>query len=98
MSSFPVPTNHDHWWLATGAWRRLHAVPRQVFNPDDEDVVDALTEWPGPPGRSVCGQDRGWQLPGVFSRLGCPRCAHCCDRLGIARGNGTPMNEGPQQR
>lgn len=92
MSSFPIEENAFHWWLCTGHWDRLHAIPKAAFDPNDEDAVDALTDYPGPEARAVCGHEGGWQMPGVFTRIGAPRCAHCCDQLGIPRGEGTPNN------
>ncbi len=95
MTAFPVPGNHLHWWLVTGTrWRRLHAIPASVFDQWDEDTVGALCRHPGPTASALCGYEGGWRLPGMLTRLGQARCAQCCDRLGIGRGHGTPVNEG----
>ena len=55
------------------------------------DAVDA-GEWCAT-GRSACGVRTTWRIPGFLSRLGAERCRRCCDRLGIARGIGSPSND-----
>jgi hypothetical protein len=89
----PTADNLGHWWLTTAAsWNRLHAVPGDAVDPNNEDAcerlrVDELTL------TARCGVQAVMAWPGIFSRLGRPRCAHCCRVLGIPPGNGTPGNE-----
>jgi len=44
-------------------------------------------------GRSACGVRTTWRIPGMLSRMGAERCRRCCDKLGIARGIGSPKND-----
>lgn len=93
MSSFPTEKNHHHWWLVTGTrWNRLHALPEALWDRWDDEQVDLLCDYPGPTATALCGYEGPWQMPGVFTRIGAPRCAHCCRKLGIERGDGTPNN------
>lgn len=98
MTSHPAhPKNAGHWWLTTiPAWRRLHAIPRKSIT--DEEMEDALDDEPWLTRQSACGITARYTMPGPFSRMGMPRCAHCCTRIGIPRGNGTPANEGAVER
>lgn len=91
VSAHPTPENHGCWWLVTGRWERLHAVPAAAISP--AQMRSALDDGDLLPRRAVCGTDGDWTMPGMFSRLGRARCAHCCRRLGIPAGNGTPANE-----
>lgn len=93
MTSYPTEDNHHHWWLTPSKqWRILHAIPGAAVDPDDEDAVDSL-RIEGITATAACGVTTRWSWPGVFSRLGKPRCAHCCRALGIPRGDGTPAND-----
>lgn len=71
-------------WIVTGRWDRLHA-PEKWDDPDygayDEEAVTA------------CGLTGWFSIPGVFTRMGAPRCAHCCRIRGYPRGNGSPKND-----
>lgn len=94
MTSYPVAANHGVWWLTTVAsWSHLHAIPRAVLDPDDEDTVEALCGGPWPVRKALCGCTAEWTMPGMFSRMGLPRCGHCCRKLGVAVGEGVPANE-----
>ena len=94
MTSFPVAANHDHWWLTTEPrWKRLHAVPGTALDASDEDMLETLCEPPWPVLAAVCGWTGEMTMPGVLSRLSLQRCGHCCRKLGIKPGNGTPANE-----
>lgn len=93
MTLMPTADNLRHWWLTTAAsWNRLHAVPGDAVDPNDENALEllranelTLT--------ARCGVRAVMAWPGVFSRLGRARCGHCCRVLGIPSGNGTPGNE-----
>ena len=73
------------WWVLPG-WRRLHRVSELV---PDRLHGHALGE-----GVTVCGQRGSLAMPGLFSRMGLPRCAHCCRILGCPPGDGAPYNHG----
>lgn len=73
------------WLYAPTRWDKLHAPVEGVF---DED------EWNAQHVTFACG----WKtetafIPGMFSRMGSPRCARCCDKLGYPRGVGSPKND-----
>ena len=71
-------------WMVLPSWNRLHA-------PEDWD--DPHYEASDEHARTACGR-RGWgQIPGVFSRMGMPRCAHCCRIRGFPPGEGSPKND-----
>lgn len=91
MTSHPIPENASHWWLACGKWRRLHAVAGPAITA--EQLRTAIDEGRSVPARAACRLRRGWQMPGLFSRLGRRRCTPCCHALGIPPGYGTPVNE-----
>ncbi|MFE9935885.1 hypothetical protein [Streptomyces hirsutus] len=92
MTSHPIPENAGHWWLVSGKWRRLHAVPADAITP--EQMRDAIDEARLFPARAACRmRRRTWTMPGLFSRLGRRRCTPCCTALGIPPGYGTPANE-----
>jgi len=44
-------------------------------------------------GVTSCGIRGRFAIPGLFSRMGMPRCSRCCDALGWPRGNGSPKND-----
>ncbi|MEV4227282.1 hypothetical protein AB0J81_09260 [Streptomyces bobili] len=91
MTSHPIAENARHWWLVTGRWQRLHAIPADKITPAQMRNAIDTNEPVGAP--SACGWPRGWEMPGIASRLSLPRCTHCCRRLGIPPGHGTPANE-----
>lgn len=71
-------------WVFTDHGHRLHAVSR-LDTPSDD--------WSSGAGVTVCQRHGHLSYPGVFSRLGMPRCAHCCRMLKIPRGIGHPKND-----
>ncbi|WP_228916822.1 hypothetical protein [Streptomyces sp. DH20] len=91
MTAHPIEENHRHWWLVSGKWRRLHAVPAAAISP--EQMRTAVDDARLLPARPACGMRRRWTMPGLFSRLGRRRCTPCCQALGIEPGYGTPANE-----
>lgn len=99
MTAYPTPANHDHWWLHTlTAGHRLHAVRDW---PGCEHVWDQgteLAEYGAAEATSACGLTAPFIYAGVLSRFATARCAFCCSALGIARGNGTPVNESANVR
>jgi hypothetical protein len=72
-------------WVAFGKWNRLHNPVE--FTPD-------TWEWNYSDVRTACGlrRERAY-IPGIFTRMGAERCAHCCDRSGYPRGKGSPKND-----
>lgn len=78
-----ITTDWPLRWLVLPSWRRLHRVASVTF-------VDGQ---PAGVGYTVCGLRGRLAIPGVFSRLGLPRCAHCCRMVGIPAGNGAPFNK-----
>lgn len=91
MTAHPTPENLGHWWLTTGRWQRLHAIPATAITP--EQMRNAIDDAQPAAALSACGLPRGWDMPGIASRLALPRCPHCCRTLGIPAGKGTPANE-----
>ena len=94
MSREDALANKYAWLVPQKTWNRLHYVEGVTF-----DTWDAWWEPESVPGynaselTAACGRTIDATLPGIFSRIGCPRCAHCCDALGIPRGNGAPAND-----
>lgn len=72
-------------WLYFGSCERLHAAVSATYDAE---------EWCALSVTLACGRSavRAW-IPGIFSRMTLPRCAHCCDRLGMPRGVGSPKND-----
>lgn len=75
-------------WVQVGEYGYvLHRVSTPgVF---DDDM--AVRTWRG--GSVLCREGVDYSHPGVFSRLGAPRCRRCCRLGGYAYGSGTPQNE-----
>jgi hypothetical protein len=83
-TALPIPD--DHWrsrWLVLPSWGRLHRVSDIEW--DDEYMI-------GGTGTTLCGRTGYLTMPGVFSRLGKPRCARCCRLAGVPEGDGAPFN------
>jgi hypothetical protein len=77
-------------WVYTEHGERLHVATRvDKWDGWDGDDLD----WTSGPGKTLCGYEAYLYYPGVFSRLGMPRCAYCCHRLKIPRGEGHPKND-----
>lgn len=91
MTCHPIPENRLCWWLVSGKQRRLHAIRGTGLSP--ERMRDAIDTARPVPVRAVCGLNRGWWMPGLFSRLGRRRCTPCCLALALPPGHGTPVNE-----
>lgn len=84
----------DHWrsrWLVLPTWNRLHRIAEIEWGGHQYGEPDEMLDGDG---RAVCGATGYFVMPGIFSRMGLPRCAHCCDAIGVPRGNGCPENEG----
>jgi len=73
-------------WLVTTSWNRLHRI---VGGKVCEELIPVGIVG----GQSLCGlKERRFGMPGIFSRMGLPRCAHCCRLAGIPVGDGAPFN------
>ena len=80
-----APQFGDDWmrrWLVLPTWSRLHRVAEIEW---DEETASGR-------GTTLCGLTGELRIPGIFSRLDLPRCAHCCRLAGIPRGDGAPAN------
>lgn len=85
MPPFYFPTSRWFFrWLVTPDGQRLHRVT----------AIDAdrLESHRCAEGRTACGLETSLSVPGMFSRMGLARCAHCCRAVGIERGDGAPYN------
>jgi len=71
-------------WVVTKTWNLLHA-PLRWDDPEDNCYVED--------GRTVCGRTSELFIPGVFTRMGAPRCKHCCRMTGMPHGIGSPKND-----
>lgn len=71
-------------WAHVGRSYSLHRVA--------EVDLWALERDASAPGSAVCGRAGELCIPGIFSRMGSPRCARCCAVVGIPRGHGAPFN------
>jgi hypothetical protein len=77
------------WLVAANSWEVLHYVEGVTDETwlewwDDEALTHKRT--------AACGRTMVMDLPGVFARMGRPRCRQCCKRLGIDFGGGAPCN------
>ena len=72
------------WLYAPTKYDKLHCPVGEYGMPDwhAEDVTFAC-------GRTV----KAAYIPGIFSRMGLPRCNRCCDAVGFPRGVGSPKND-----
>lgn len=52
--------------------------------------IDTL---PNPVLEMACGRMLRVSAPGIFSRMGAPRCRACCRALRITAGDGCPIND-----
>jgi hypothetical protein len=88
----PLPLPDEHWhsrWLVLPSWNRLHRVSDDiVWEGDDADDMVQGT------GTTLCGRKGLLVMPGFLSRMGMPRCAHCCRLAGVPQGDGAPFNQG----
>jgi hypothetical protein len=87
----PLALPEDNWrsrWLVTPKWTVLHRISEIEWE-EVEKYGGSLVHGRGV---AVCGVNAHFRMPGIFSRMGLPRCALCCRRLGIPRGDGAPFN------
>lgn len=82
----PLALDRDHWrsrWLVLPRHDALHRVSSIAW--EDGEMIAGL-------GTTVCGRQGRLSMPGILSRLGCPRCRKCCRALGVPAGRGAPRN------
>jgi hypothetical protein len=86
------PTFGDGWrkrWVQMGESIVLHRV---ATTEGDDWEADGLTPI-SVAGTTACGRKGRLQMPGIFSRMGAPRCKQCCRKVGIPAGDGAPYND-----
>lgn len=94
MTRQPLREGLRSWhsrWLVLPSWNVLHRISEiewGEFAGKDGNEGDAVEGH----GVAVCGARGHFCIPGLFSRMGLRRCAHCCAALGIPCGDGAPFN------
>lgn len=73
-------------WVVLPTYERLH----HLASLDDPDETERY--WVGT-GRTSCNRRGLLAIPGIFSRMGLPRCQTCCRRAGFPQGTGSPKND-----
>jgi hypothetical protein len=73
----------DWWYTGTPRCAVLHAAD-VTYDPGFDVGGDGIT---------ACGRRLRLWIPGLFSRMGLPRCIRCCDARGYPRGSGSPKND-----
>jgi hypothetical protein len=78
-------------WYDTKAGKRLHWAELS-----EEQRADIPSCWAVlQPVRLACGRTAAsLHIPGMFSRMGAPRCSGCCRSTGLPVGIGSPKNSG----
>lgn len=76
-------------WLVSSTWNRLHHAALT-----DDQLTELVDDCHTPDVTLTCGRRaKRVGIPGVFTRMGAPRCQRCCDRLGYPHGIGSPKND-----
>jgi hypothetical protein len=70
-------------WVLLGQGDCLHAV--------GSIVNDAEEDWQGD-GFTACGREGSMFIPGLFTRMGAPRCKQCCKLASMPEGTQSPKN------
>lgn len=86
----PLQMPDEHWrsrWLVLPSWNRLHRVSEITWEGDEDEMNRGY-------GVTLCGRKGYLVMPGILSRMGGQRCAHCCRLAGVPRGDGAPFNQG----
>ena len=84
------PAYEDDWrkrWVQSSTGFVLHRVSEMP------DYWFADGGFAGGRGRTVCGVRSRLIMPGLFSRLGSPRCRRCCRIVGVPYGDRVPFND-----
>lgn len=81
--------DEHHWraeWLVLPSWGKLHKLRDATELREDYVPIGVI-------GTTECGR-AGWLvMPGIFSRMGLPRCTQCCRKLHLPVGDGAPQND-----
>lgn len=81
----------DYDWLVTTTWEVLHHA--SGLTDDQLGAMDDDGQLSGPV-RLDCGRTVVFvSIPGLFSRMGKPRCKRCCRATGMPEGDGSPKND-----
>ena len=73
-------------WVESRGGRMLHHLAVA-------DWDDAERNWGANHGTASCGLQSMFWIPGIFSRMGAPRCKRCCRATGLPQGKGSPKND-----
>ena len=74
-----------------GEWDWYYTMYGMVLHHAAEfDLADGETSGDGV---TSCGRKTFLMIPGIFSRMGLPRCKRCCAALGYPQGTGSPKND-----
>lgn len=93
----PYPDDWRKRWVQARG-RKAYALHRVLRMENDDWEADGLIPIGGK-GEVVCGaRSSRWHMPGIFSRMGAPRCSKCCKKLGIPTGDGAPFNANGEER
>lgn len=90
-----VREQRDSGWV-TAEWDWLYAKPWRILHHFELTKEQSKRLWDNylGPMQATCGRTYETpSIPGIFSRMGLPRCQRCCDRLGYPRGKGSPKND-----
>ena len=90
----------EHPWADQDVLQRIvmdeiKADPNAYMNGNDDDSYQEQQDGEDMRhgiGTTLCGRKGSLTMPGIVSRMGLPRCAHCCRLAGIPRGDGAPAN------
>lgn len=81
-------------WVVFGQWDRLHHTTLTAEQYEELGNWSQIHTEDDPPITLTCGSKTpSIYIPGLFTRMGAPRCCHCCDRLSYPRGSGSPKND-----
>lgn len=86
LPGLPAPRR----WLVLPAWGVLHRVSAIEWSADHDETQGQ--------GVTCCGRSGVLAMPGVFSRIGLPRCKRCCKVAGVPEGNGAPFNHDIEEK
>lgn len=85
--ALPADSWRSRWLQSPRRSGALHRVAEVVWEDADEMIAGDVV--------AVCGKRGRMVMPGIFSRMGAPRCSRCSARLKLPRGNGAPRNAFP---
>lgn len=94
------PPHPKTWATAAFLWRTSWHHRWQQFYKSRRAVLHRVAAverrndlWCEITGTTVCGRRGEMHMPGIFSRMGAPRCKRCCALLGVRPGEGAPYND-----